>query len=34
LVKEIGTVPAKKRIIPKVKYIGNLYEGNTIADNL
>lgn len=24
----------KKRIIPKVKYIGNLYEGNTIANNI
>lgn len=32
--QNIGRIPAKKRIIPKVKYIGNLYEGNTIADNL
>ena len=29
-----GTLATKKRIIPKVKYIGNLYEGNTIANNL
>ena len=31
---QIGTVATKKRIVPKVKYIGNLYKGNTIADNL
>ena len=30
----MGTMPAKKRIIPKVKYIGNLYKGNTIANNI
>ena len=30
----IGTMSVKKRIIPKVKYIGNLYKGNTIANNI
>ena len=28
------SVEKEKRIIPKVSYMGNLYKGNTIADNL
>ena len=31
---EIGNISTKKLIKPKVRYIGNLYKGNTIADNL
>lgn len=33
-ISELGSLANKKRIIPKVKYIGNLAEGNTIANNL
>lgn len=29
-----GTLATKKRIVPKVKYISKLYEGNTIANNI
>ena len=32
--QNIGNIATKKRILPKVKYIGNLYEGNTIANNI
>ena len=33
-IENMGTLATKKRIVPKVKYIGNLHEGNTIANNL
>lgn len=31
---DMGNIAAKKRILPKVKTMGNMYEGNTIANNI